>query len=267
MNLPDYERVIYKRNPLVEVVCQLRFPTILKIANQDPVELQDNIRDDYPLLEISKEIPFIPEFARMLQPGEVQSFTETVYNFRSEDLKWQVSLNRNFIGFTTKEYKRYEIFKEKFQKIVEIFEGIYKPAFYSRIGLRYQDLIVRSKLNIDNNWVELIPDYIAPEFHSSEIADSVIAFTKAVVIDLNSSKVIFRHGLVEARDTEESIGEPAYLLDADFFIEEKVERGKNVWEILDHYNQSARRLFRWSITEKLHLAMEPVPVDNETTSS
>jgi hypothetical protein len=33
MQLPDYQRVIYKRTPLIEVIAQLRFPTILKINN------------------------------------------------------------------------------------------------------------------------------------------------------------------------------------------------------------------------------------------
>ena len=33
MNIPECERVIYEYNPLIEVIAQLRFPTILKIAS------------------------------------------------------------------------------------------------------------------------------------------------------------------------------------------------------------------------------------------
>ena len=61
MNLPEYERVIYERNPLIQVVCQLRFPTILKIAHQEPVEFQDEIRFQYPLFECDLEQEGLPE--------------------------------------------------------------------------------------------------------------------------------------------------------------------------------------------------------------
>ena len=37
------ERCIYRNNQLAEVVCQLRFPTILSVGANDPVEFQDGV--------------------------------------------------------------------------------------------------------------------------------------------------------------------------------------------------------------------------------
>ena len=38
------ERVIYAKRQLVEVICQLRFPEILKIEAHEPADFQDAIR-------------------------------------------------------------------------------------------------------------------------------------------------------------------------------------------------------------------------------
>src|SRR6266852_706318 len=45
---PEFTRVIYQRNPLVEVVCQLRFSPILRIDTDPPAEFQDRIRSAFP---------------------------------------------------------------------------------------------------------------------------------------------------------------------------------------------------------------------------
>ncbi|MEX0267819.1 TIGR04255 family protein [Leptolyngbyaceae cyanobacterium UHCC 1019] len=265
MQLPETERVIYQRNPLVEVVGQLQFPQILKIVNQDPVEFQDAIRVDYPILEVATDVLWVEGDGEQLPDTRKLN---TVYHFRSEDLRWQVSLSGHFIALTTKDYKRYEVFKHRFQKIVAAFEAIYKPSFYSRIGLRYQDLVIRSSLGLkDEDWTSLIPVHIAPELHSPETAGAVIASTKTLMMKIETGLVAFRHGLVEARDPEQNLIEPAYLLDSDFFSEERTAVGSYVWERFDRYNKSARNLFRWSITEKLHLAMGPQSVTSGTASN
>lgn len=38
MSLPDVPRVLYAKAPLEQVICQLRFPTILKINLETPPE-------------------------------------------------------------------------------------------------------------------------------------------------------------------------------------------------------------------------------------
>jgi uncharacterized protein (TIGR04255 family) len=42
----DSPRVIYGRNPLEQVICQIRFPTILKIDTELPAAFQEQIRSD-----------------------------------------------------------------------------------------------------------------------------------------------------------------------------------------------------------------------------
>jgi len=274
MPLPDAERVIYQRNPLVEVVSQLRFPQILKIIHQDPVDFQDAIRAEYPVLEISRGLLVIDSTGGQSQAASYSyrdtpesQKVDTTYFFKSEDLQWQVSLSGSFIALSTKNYQRFEDFRHRFKTVLDVFEEIYRPSFYSRIGLRYQDLIIRSSLCLEGvSWADLIQAHIAPELQNSDIADMVVASTKTLVMRLRSGQVALRHGLVEAKD-EENRTESAYLLDADFFSEERIGVGNYVWERLNEYNQSARKLFRWSITDRLHMAMEPLPATSETATS
>ncbi|MDF5724189.1 MAG: TIGR04255 family protein [Rhizonema sp. PD37] len=258
MKLPDYERVIYELNPLIEVVAQIRFPTILKITSQQPVDFQDTVRFDYPIFEASRNLQVPIDLSNILTQFSSNAVSHLTYQFKSEDLKWQLTIDQNSITLVTTEYQRYENFVSRFKTAVETFEDIYNPSFYSRIGLRYRNLIIRSKLKIpDKEWSSLIPKHIAFELNTPEIADSIQTFIKNIQLNTEFGQVNFHHGLVKIRDTEKERDEVAYLLDADFFTEGKIERGENVWNILDKSNRTARNLFRWSITDDLHYSMRP----------
>ncbi len=41
------ERVLYGKRQLIEVICQLRFPTILSISAKEPAEFQEAIRAEF----------------------------------------------------------------------------------------------------------------------------------------------------------------------------------------------------------------------------
>jgi uncharacterized protein (TIGR04255 family) len=265
MNLPEFERVIYKRNPLVEVVCQLRFPPILKISHQEPVEFQDEIRLQYPLFETTQsQVP--AEILKVVQQFGLPLQSDLAHSFKSEDQKWHLSITKDFIALTTSSYERYEQFKQRLKEAVEIFERIYKPSFYTRVGLRYQDLIIRSKLGIeDKSWSDLIAKHIASELHEPELSSSIQAVTKALILKTANGQINFNHGLVTVKEREKNNDEVAYLFDADFYTEQKIEGNGDVWNVLDQFNKYARNLFRWSITDTLHNAMQPQSVDAAKT--
>lgn len=260
MNFPESERVIYRRNPLVEVVCQLRFPPILKISHQEPVEFQDEIRSQYPLLETSK-VSLPVELLNIAQQLNVTLPLDTSYNFKSEDKRWSLSITKDFISLATSSYERYEQFKERFEIALKVFEKIYSPSFYTRLGLRYQDLILRSKLEVTNKqWSELIARHIASELHDPDFSSSIQAIMKSLILEIDNGSITLRHGLVKVGSPPDSQEETAYLLDADFYTDQKIGRDENVCNIMDQFNRTAGNLFRWSITDTLHHAMQPQPV-------
>lgn len=263
MKLPEYQRVIYQRTPLIEVMGQLRFPRILKINNQEPVEFQEKIRFDYPIFQQAQSLNLPAEIAT-LEP-QVGSITPQypIYNFLSEDSKWQLSLDRDNLTLATVEYNRYEEFKEKFIKAINVFEEIYHPPFYVRLGLRYKDLILRSKLKMekDKPWSALISPQITSELHISELSGSIRNLVKNMEIELEAGKVNLNHGFVLSQNPSQgNIQELGYLFDADFSVEPRINK-EEIWDVFDNFNRTGGKLFRWSITEELHVAMEPQPIE------
>lgn len=163
---------------------QLRFPTILKINDRPPSEFPDKIRFDYPIFQQSQELNLPPDIAALVPQIGSLIPQYTTYKFLSVNSKWQLSLNRDNLTLSTVEYKRYEEFKEKFIKAVKFFEELYNPPFYIRLGLRYKELILRSKLKIDEKpWSQLI----------SQQADVVFRKHQARFQELRKGKIVGSH--------------------------------------------------------------------------
>src|SRR4051812_11265118 len=94
---PPTPRVVYRMAPLIQVICQLRFPTLLAIESKPPVDFQEMIRDHFPLLQRNVEpIPgeLIPEQLQVLF-AQVSSLT---YLFSTEDRTSTVTLSANSIA-------------------------------------------------------------------------------------------------------------------------------------------------------------------------
>lgn len=260
MPFPTSPRVIYKKNPLEQVICQLRFPTILRIDSELPVKFQERVRQEYPILreknEISVRVP--PELAQLVQQAPIDLFrsSKQAFDFVSADEQWVVGLTSGFLALTCHKYERWETFREHFLTPFQALIEDYSPTFFSRIGLRYQNVIRRSDLGLEGSkWADLLKPYIAGELASPEhdITTSISEIVSQVVINLpdNLGQVRIQHGLVR----DES-GEICYLIDSDFFTQERMETG-NALVRLDIFNLKNRHLFRWCITDRLHQAMEP----------
>ncbi len=115
MPFPDAPRVIYRRNPLVEVIAQLRFPPILKIDTEPPALFQDRVCIDFPFYEVRIEENILPTELRNRLPGEiVELFTSQTRNKGNDlgaaDHIWKLSLAKDFIALSTRRYQRWQEF-------------------------------------------------------------------------------------------------------------------------------------------------------------
>ncbi len=263
MPFPTTKRIIYKKNPLVEVICQFRFPPILSIDTEVPAKFQEAIRKKYPLFKENAEIlirfPNISKDADTPIADKLEFPPSTInrknYEFISSDENWKINLTREFLALSTTSYHRWENFKAQLDEAFRAFIDIYTPAHFSRIGLRYKDIINRSSLGLgDTAWVELLKPYILGILNDATISPNIIATTNVSEIKLSDdqSTVRITSGLVQEAQTKEL----AYMIDSDFFIDQKTTIEKSI-DKLNYFNERGSRLIQWCITKKLHDAMEP----------
>jgi uncharacterized protein (TIGR04255 family) len=260
---PSSERVIYRSNPLTEVVCQLRFPPILKIDTELASAFQERLRGQYPVLrervnnmpELLNEAP--AQVAELLRSSFSARSRRMSYDFVSSDDHWTVGLTREFISLSTRKYEKWEAFRGRLAPVLDALVDIYRPSFFTRVGLRYQDFVQRSRLGLEEKpWADLLCPYVAGLLSATELNAEVAAtFTQASIRLGAAGQVNMRHGLVLAAESHET----CYLLDFDFFTDERIEID-HAFDRLDFFNRQSGRLFRWCIRDILHYAMGPEPV-------
>jgi uncharacterized protein (TIGR04255 family) len=265
MPLDDYERVTYKRNSLIQVVCQLRFPRILLIEKQ-PTEFQERIRQQFPLFQVSVEqqqqfsVEIGADDMKPL-PRILQSEPINNYRFTSDNQRWHVNLTSTFLSLSTSQYSRWEDFKNKFKEPINALISVYNPPFFERIGLRYVNAFKRSDLNLmDVDWVELIQPFALGFMSNPNIKNDVKSQNMLVELDLGNKAIAQINALKGIPvDTNTGLpttgGEEAFIIDSDMFM-----MRTNITELhssLDYLHDSSRKMVRAIITDKLHTAMEP----------
>jgi len=245
------------------VICQLRFPPILRIESS-PADFQDMVRNEFPDFVQTSEVlavgpsPFVAQIPVQMA-SHISNLTKTVnYEFASEDGAWKTNLTRDFVSLSASSYRHWETFREKLQVPLHALIAVYKPRRFSRIGLRYVDVIQRSTLDLDDvSWSELLQPQVLGILGSPDVANSVRAFRSSYELALENDQDSVRIVTSFWKNTEN--GETCYVIDSDFFTSQPTPL-EGASEKLEYFNVRASRLIRWCITERLHSAMEPTNI-------
>lgn len=257
------DRYQYMAHPLLETICQLRFPAILSIGAQEPAVFQEAIRGDYPRYVARQDQP-APRITNANTPNPTVEAQKPItnYNFISEDGRWKVNLTQNFIALSTVGYTRWEDFAGRLDKLLAEFIEIYHPAFFERIGLRYVNAVSRKRLHLEeSSWADLIqPAYLGviaePDVEESSLTKS--ALDTEMNLD-GGLKVKIHAGLGLIGDGKKD-SEVKFILDNDLSGSGNIKMTEVPEKLLDLHTY-ADRLFRGAITSELHAAMGPEPMD------
>lgn len=151
-------RTHYEKAPVHEVICQLRFPTILTINTVEPADFQEHIRADFP--QYARKQDLLPPKLVNGKPEPQPAVTN--YHFLSADGRWKLNLTRDFIALSTLSYPGWEDFARMLDKPLAAFIRLYQPAYFQRVGLRYLNIVSRARLGLeDTPWRELFaPAYL-----------------------------------------------------------------------------------------------------------
>jgi uncharacterized protein (TIGR04255 family) len=253
--------VLYQRNPLAEVICQLQFPTVLQIATELPSAFQQRIRESYPVFRQETGTPDIPPgMSQLLANLPVNLQSGPIYFFDNEAGTRTVTLTRDAVALTERGYTRWEDLGTEIETVRSALEEIYVPSFYTRVGLRYQNILDPTPLGLQGAaWSQLLHPAIAGMLGvSDEITGDVTGLggaTEITISDLPDAAVRIQYGLVQAPPDR-----PApFALDADFYTNQRSPFDQ-IPDILGTFNQLAGNLFRWAITERLRDALRPAPL-------
>lgn len=249
------ERVQYAKPQVMEVICQLRFPTILSIGAKEPVDFQEQIRHDFPRYSRNEEKP-----VKIVNGKPEPQPPVTNYQFLSADGRWKVNLTNNFLALATPAYTNWETFANKLDSVLVHLIEIYKPAYFERIGLRYVNAISRSALGLEGTpFSELIqPGYLGLMADEDINERAFAKITQEADVALPGGCRLKLHcgpGMIKRNNVEEQ--EIRFILDNDVFMLGNIEM-KHSAGALNTVHTNADRIFRGQITSTLHDAMEPI---------
>lgn len=262
MLFSEYQRYQYARSPLIEVICQLRFPAILTINNGEPADFQEAIRQDFPRYAARQE----QRPPKIVGAGGPNPKVEpqppiTNHNFVSADGLWKINLTKDFIALSTLRYTNWEDFALRLDKPLPQFIQVYKPAFFQRVGLRYLNAVSKKRLGLtDLLWDDLIRSpYLGilgePDVDETKVGRSSLD-TEIALEDGIRMKVHAGPGLINGGKQDP---EPKFILDGDFSRADNLAADK-VPGTLEELHRYAERFFHGAIMPELHEAMGPTPI-------
>ena len=253
------KRCHYRLSPIGEVICQLRFPEILTIAANAPVDFQEAIRSEFPQFQRRQEagaprITGAPgHFTLENQPSTVN------YQFASPDGLWRINLTSKFISLTCSRYHSWEEFAGKLDKPLAAFIRIYQPAYFERVGLRYLNFISRTQLGLEGiPFSQLIaPCYLGPmmeeDVQESALTrcsvDAEMAIRGGCRVKLHAGPGLIKRGGQPDKEVK-------FIFDQDLYMPGQLAVNLSAGALQTLHAQ-ANAIFRGAITDTLHDAMEP----------
>jgi uncharacterized protein (TIGR04255 family) len=243
---PAPPEVPLPRAPLVRVIAQVRFPTILAVRQPDRmVELQEVIRVDYPELR-----PEQSHNVRLKSGHEPQVESSVIWRFVDISGRWQAAIAQDFAALETEAYTSRDDFLSRLDKLIGAVEAALKPRLATRLGLRYVD-------RLHGLAVENIAAMVRPEMLglAGPFREGARLVSGEALLDATEGRVRARWGLLPPGASFDPaaaapIDAASWMLDLDMFKEERREFVSDA--LLAEMEAFARRIytiFRWAVTD------------------
>lgn len=219
---------VYPNSPLVEVVCEIRFPGELSIECRKD-EFYAKIRDKYPNI-------LVPQ----VKPG--QALALDPYRFENDKKPAGIMLALNRFSFYDKEYNGHEKFIKEFLRLAKILCQTYSLNKLNRLGWRYINIIpftreegivpLRHFLSIEIK----VPQSVSDQFENLSIV---------IISKVPDGSITTRIESMIRLDNEQEV----LLLDFDFAMTQDLHFSK-ISNYIKNAHEQTRLLFENLITDK-----------------
>src|SRR5262249_47297648 len=124
--------------PLRAMLGQVRFPTVLRIADLGALApFQEAIRDDFPTYREEQQVSLV-----VLPQGPQAPQVQPAHRFVTQDQAWSILLTPDAVTLeadVTAGYTSYEEFVRRFRLVWAALLAAFAPSRVDRQGLRYVD--------------------------------------------------------------------------------------------------------------------------------
>ncbi len=226
------------KQPLVLVLCQVRFSPVRKMADYVPAIQEEFRRHGYPI-ERSGKVQQLT-----ITPAAVQVVDQDRWEYRTKDEQWTITVLHDSVVLQTTAYQRFEGFADHLARAVRtVLSKTEQDKFgvVERIGLRYVDLVQPRR-------GEEYRSYLRPGFHG--VTDDafrpgthrlhVESVGRTSVLDTEGTMVVRVSqndqgfdlppdlvGGAPKHQSRATRGELVTLIDMDHFVEGKFEPDTN----------------------------------------
>jgi uncharacterized protein (TIGR04255 family) len=237
--------------PLIRVIGQVRFPTILSVERPGEVApFQEAIRGRYPYLHQETGPGIVMGLAgpQVSTPILSWRFSES----GDPSTGWSVVLTKDFLAIETRKYTSRADFLRRFKEALEALSKTFKPTAISRLGIRYVDRISGPPVA---NIGSLIHSEILG-IEALKVGRHVQHIISGAVFSLEGGALNARWGRLPPNSTFDPgaidpIEDISWVLDLDAFTQEQM-----VFDVEKTVEQAAKfalriyAFFRWAVTQE-----------------
>ena len=253
-----YTREVYANAPLVFVTCEIRFPLVPRLTDDDILNrLVEQFSDSLP----------IPTTA-MVQWADDDTDdgdgTQRLLRFSNRDRTSSVVVTRTSLAIETTAYSEWSAFRSLIMQAISVVASNARVAGVERVGLRYIDEIrVPETITDASQW----SDWVAADVlsHLKTMPDmSPAGFTTAAVLHNGNHHMLVRYAAMVGpgvvgdkplRRRRQPPDGPFFVIDVDSYRDtsgpEMIDFDTEpVATVLDELHEPIGRLFQRSITDR-----------------
>lgn len=244
------EEVVLDRSPLVRVLAQVRIPGLVLMSGQHLEGTVDRVvtalGTEYPILTTQHEmqLTITPE-------GVQQAPGQRIWQLRSGDERWQITLGETFIALECRIYGSRHEFIDRLSAALAAFRQTVSPPYAERLGVRYINRIDETEqlLRLDQLVrPEVLGGLAVPRPDGVALAHMM----SESMYSVGSRWLHARWGLLPAGAMLDPTIPPrlssSWVLDLDSFTQERLSFDNALPGVAAELASNAYRYFRWVVT-------------------
>ncbi len=242
LRFPPVEDIPLANAPLTEVICQVRFPTILSIGRGQPIKFQEAIRQRFPELEEERRVQMRLVSGPDAEIPNVETGGRT-FRFQTAQGEVQVTLSVDAFAVSTSRYRVWSDFAGDLALVHEAAMAAYELPYAKRIGLRYVNQFDGARIGCAS--FEEMKGFLRPELAAlmaTDAWDSPEELVSQILLRDDGGRLLLRVAARAATDQP-----PVVLLDFDYYEEGRSIPLNDLVERCTRFHDVIYRAFRWSI--------------------